>query len=77
MINLSTYDVSESITLILVEIFEPPIIPIRGFFGFTKIFFKASNSSSTKKPTPASATESITPKVDACLRCAVPKASMM
>ena len=60
MINLSTYDVSESITLILVEIFEP-LIPIRGFFGFTE-FFQSLEFIFNKKPTPASATESITLK---------------
>ena len=52
-------------------------MPMRGFSGLTKIFFKAFNSSSTKKPTPASEIESITANVDACFLCAVPKASII
>ena len=62
--------------IILVEIFDPPIMPSKGLAGLSTIFLSASISSSINNPKHASFIKFTIPYVDACFLCAVPNASM-
>src|SRR5262249_9144507 len=66
-----------SINSILSEIFAPPTIATYGFSAFLSARLSASISLSIKNPAAACFTYETMPAVDACARCAAPKASLM
>ncbi len=64
-----------SITPILSDTFAPPSIATKGRSGFSTASPKNLSSFSIRKPETLVSIKWVTPSVEACARCAVPKAS--
>ena len=74
MTSTSTRSSSVSSTAILSDTFAPPMIAASGRFGSSSTLPSIVSSRSMRKPLTAGR-NAATPAVEACARCAVPKAS--
>ncbi len=75
IMRLSTTSSIFSMISILSEIFAPPIMAVKGFSAFSNTFLALSSSAAMTRPAHLSLKNCATIVVDACARCAVPKAS--
>ena len=75
-IRQSTTSVSASSTVNFVDTLEPPMIATNGRAGLSSAVARASSSATNSGPAQATGAYSATPYVLACVRCAVPKASI-
>ena len=75
MISVSHFSRRFEITLSLSATFAPPRIATNGRSGFSTALPRYSISLSIRYPTAFSLTKSVTPTVEQCALCAVPKAS--
>ena len=73
--TLSHLSISDSSTGSFVDTFAPPTMAARGRFGWSIAPYRNFSSLSSSRPARFTFVKAVTPTVEACARCAVPKAS--